>query len=374
MVSSQGDPHELHAPTTSFLDSNGGRKRKTLAGVAVDAENLDAVDAQVSVEGDTGETIEKKIKKVRRTEILKDVVIFATAATVDAIPQDELAETRARDAREAERRAVGEQSLGSFGFAIGTASKHSDGSGGTGGTAALVPFEPNASCSEEQLAVLKSVEAGLNVFFTGSAGVGKSFLLMEIKRLLDHKQRSYHVTAPTGIAALQVGGKTIHSWTGLQLAQEELGFLVEKILGGVYADTTPSKLPEWFECSFRTIELTKVFRQTDIEFVSVLERFRKGVCLPEDESLITNCGIGLGQMGGIRPTVLFPLKNSVATENRAEFNKLPGKPVVFRANDWSIGAFAELVRKDWVRTLKDIPAPDELRLKVNTQVMLVGVA
>lgn len=54
--------------------------------------------------------------------------------------------------------------------------------------------------------------SGRNVFLTGGAGSGKSFLLKkfikEFKEL--HGNNSVAVTAPTGIAALNVGGITLH--------------------------------------------------------------------------------------------------------------------------------------------------------------------
>lgn len=81
-------------------------------------------------------------------------------------------------------------------------------------------WEPDERCSDEQLAVLEQVRSGGNVFFTGSAGVGKSFLLQEITRLLEYLERPYQVTATTGIAALQISGITVHSWAGVGLAKD----------------------------------------------------------------------------------------------------------------------------------------------------------
>ena len=49
-----------------------------------------------------------------------------------------------------------------------------------------------------------------NFFVTGSAGTGKSFLLKKIHKNLSSKNTA--ILAPTGIAALNVGGQTIHSF------------------------------------------------------------------------------------------------------------------------------------------------------------------
>ncbi len=47
------------------------------------------------------------------------------------------------------------------------------------------------------------------------SGVGKSFLLSELIALLDSLGKRYSITAPTGIAALNVDGMTVHSWYAL---------------------------------------------------------------------------------------------------------------------------------------------------------------
>ena len=60
----------------------------------------------------------------------------------------------------------------------------------------------------EQEAALKLMMSGVNVFLTGEAGTGKSTLVREFIRRCG---RECIVLAPTGIAALNAGGTTIHS-------------------------------------------------------------------------------------------------------------------------------------------------------------------
>ena len=48
-------------------------------------------------------------------------------------------------------------------------------------------------------------------FITGSAGTGKSFVLSSIERTLTLRQIRFLKLAPTGIAAVNIGGQTIHS-------------------------------------------------------------------------------------------------------------------------------------------------------------------
>lgn len=60
----------------------------------------------------------------------------------------------------------------------------------------------------EQEAALGLMMSGANMFLTGEAGTGKSTLVREFLRRCD---RECVVLAPTGIAALNAGGTTIHS-------------------------------------------------------------------------------------------------------------------------------------------------------------------
>lgn len=76
-----------------------------------------------------------------------------------------------------------------------------------------------------------AVRASKNVFFTGSAGVGKSFLLQELVRMLEHDRRETAVCAPTGIAAVNVDGKTFHSWAKVGLGNGSVHDLYNRVMG-----------------------------------------------------------------------------------------------------------------------------------------------
>lgn len=72
--------------------------------------------------------------------------------------------------------------------------------------------------SEEQKQVLDKVKAGHSVFFSGSAGTGKSLLLREIiKWCRNVGTRNLAVTASTGIAARSLDGSSLHAWAGIRL-------------------------------------------------------------------------------------------------------------------------------------------------------------
>ena len=72
--------------------------------------------------------------------------------------------------------------------------------------------EPNL-CAE-QLALVELIMNGHNVFYTGSAGCGKSTVLKHFIPLLRRERKKVDVLAPTGKAALEVNGRTIHSYAG----------------------------------------------------------------------------------------------------------------------------------------------------------------
>jgi hypothetical protein len=65
---------------------------------------------------------------------------------------------------------------------------------------------------EKALSILKS---GKNVFLTGSAGTGKTYVLNQYIEYLKERKVAVAITASTGIAATHMNGMTIHSWAGI---------------------------------------------------------------------------------------------------------------------------------------------------------------
>jgi len=68
-----------------------------------------------------------------------------------------------------------------------------------------------------------------NVFITGAAGTGKSHVLKYIIQELQKRQSKYGVCAPTGVAAINVGGSTLHSFFGIGLGTGSLPSLIKKV-------------------------------------------------------------------------------------------------------------------------------------------------
>ncbi|KAF8640863.1 hypothetical protein AX17_000511 [Amanita inopinata Kibby_2008] len=86
--------------------------------------------------------------------------------------------------------------------------------------------------SPEQDFILRRVKGGKSVFFTGSAGTGKSVLLRTIIQHFGGRPSArLGITASTGIAAVNIGGCTLHSWAGIGLGQETAENLAGKFFG-----------------------------------------------------------------------------------------------------------------------------------------------
>ena len=71
----------------------------------------------------------------------------------------------------------------------------------------------------EQEIALKKLKSKKNIFITGSAGSGKTYVLNKYIKYLKKKGTKVAITASTGIAATHIGGVTIHSWSGLGITQ-----------------------------------------------------------------------------------------------------------------------------------------------------------
>ena len=73
--------------------------------------------------------------------------------------------------------------------------------------------EPQITLSPEQEEALQLMLSGKNVFLTGEAGTGKSTIL---RRFREECPRECVFLAPTGIAAINIGGATLHSFFQLK--------------------------------------------------------------------------------------------------------------------------------------------------------------
>lgn len=68
-----------------------------------------------------------------------------------------------------------------------------------------------------QETALDILKTGRNVYLTGCAGSGKTYVLSKYLEYLSQQQIPVGVTASTGIASTHLSGMTIHAWSGIGL-------------------------------------------------------------------------------------------------------------------------------------------------------------
>eukprot|EP00873_Tetraselmis_striata_P007290 jgi/Tetstr1/427554/TSEL_017680.t1 len=295
--------------------------------------------------------------------------------------------------------------------------------------AAVVPA-PEGEPNEEQAAVLQlAVAKRHNIFLSGPAGTGKSFLLKHIQAGLAATLSAdrMHLTAPTGIAAVNIGGSTIHSFAGIGLGRGKPEVIISKVLqnsktvrrwreaevlildevsmvsadmfdlldrvgkaarrsdapfGGVqlilcgdFFQLGPVQHRAGREFAFESdawptavhhhVVLSRVMRQKgDTALIDVLNEVRWGALSAASLTALGSCHRPLPNNNGILPTRLYCTNKDVDKENATELDRLPGETLLYRAEAAGGGPAADMLERS-------CPAPAELRLKRGAQVVLL---
>ena len=111
--------------------------------------------------------------------------------------------------------------------------------------------------------VLTLLLNGENVFLTGYAGTGKSYILNKLKEKLKKKLT---ITSTTGIAAVNVKGQTLHSWAGVGLCKNPVYKTIEKI------KTRPSVMKQILGCKILAIDEISMLNIETFEYVDEVFR------------------------------------------------------------------------------------------------------
>ena len=272
--------------------------------------------------------------------------------------------------------------------------------------------------STKQKDAAAMVFAGQNVFVTGSGGVGKSELLRHIVTDIYPKAQ---VIAPTGVAAVNVDGRTMHSFFGWGIDEmtnkqkllralnskkfmnvihtlpcliiDEVSMVdaatlnsIDYVLRGVLKSGEPFgglqmvlfgdflQLPfiekpgdapkyhafdsrAWRDAAFRIFELTQIFRQSDVEFITHLQAVRRGrvtaetikffsrfIRRPESTDLVTE---------------IHTHRYMVDRRNAYALEQLPGTERTYMSEDYNKKAMSGCL------------APAELTIKPGARVMML---
>lgn len=267
-----------------------------------------------------------------------------------------------------------------------------------------------------------------NLFLTGKAGSGKTTFLKEVKT---KSEKKLVVLAPTGVAAVNAGGMTIHSFfqfgigpyvkgvsepvSSHKISVQKMALIrsldliiidevsmvradlmdhisdelkrirkdgrpfggvqmlligdlyqlppitvgdEESLLNGVYRTTHFFGSRAFVESEFKFIEFQEVFRQSDPEFIGVLNRIREGVQTREDIDYLNSRYLPDYKPGPEEHFVTLVTHNAMADRiNNEKLCELPGTPTVFEA----------AVTRDFPKD--SFPVPERLELKIGEQVI-----
>lgn len=269
--------------------------------------------------------------------------------------------------------------------------------------------------SESQKKAIEKISKLCNVLITGPAGTGKTTLIDEIKKCI-----SADITAMTGIAALKIGGSTLHSWSGMGLANgnaddiwkklsrrgrdnitrctsliideismcnddlmDKFDFVAKKVkdndkpfggiqmilLGDFYQLPPVSGKPVLSSkalqsANFHLVRLTEIFRQKEPYLINILGKIRIGNIDESVKEYLELLKRPLNIEDGILPTKLYCRKTLAVDSNFEELKKLPSDEVVYKAQDF--GDQTNLQKLN-----ESCQAQSILTLKKGAQVMMI---
>ena len=272
-----------------------------------------------------------------------------------------------------------------------------------------------------------------SLFLTGKAGTGKSTFLRYVAQ---HTKKKHVILAPTGIAAINAGGSTLHSffrlpffpllpndsrysyrhiketlkYTGAQrklireveliiideisMVRADIIDFIDKVLriytrnpepfggkqlllvGDIYQlepvlkDEDRQLLQPFYPSSYFfnakvwqqmpivSIELRKVYRQTDSDFIAILDRIRNNTATERDLQALNSRVMLIPRNGGMSIT-LATRRDIVDYTNEQHLAELEGQPTTFTG----------VIKGDFPET--SLPTPMELQLKPGAQVIFI---
>jgi ATP-dependent DNA helicase PIF1 len=116
----------------------------------------------------------------------------------------------------------------------------------------------------KQKEAICAYQNGKNIFITGCAGTGKSYVLKEIIQYIKHDRKTYAITASTGCAAVLINGQTIHSYLGIGICN----YTIEKVISNLKKNRT--KYVQLQQLQVLIIDEISMIDDTSFEYISKL--------------------------------------------------------------------------------------------------------
>jgi ATP-dependent DNA helicase PIF1 len=278
----------------------------------------------------------------------------------------------------------------------------------------------------QQTDALDLLKMGKNIFLTGAAGAGKTYLLNKYINYLRYNNVGVAVTASTGIAATHLQGSTIHSWSGIGVKDnlvakdfenllkdkrikrnykktkvliiDEISMLhayqldmvdsiarhilnSEKTFGGIQLVLCGDffQLPPvgpgiqeklfafeslaWKSGDINVCYLQEQHRQVNDPLVDVLNEIRSGTA-GESTKIPLRTRYKKEPQGPTKATKLYSRNMNVDTINERELENIQGKEKIFTMEAEGISALVAGMKKSCL-------APEQLKLKIGAEVMFV---
>lgn len=127
------------------------------------------------------------------------------------------------------------------------------------------------SYSIKQQTFVDAVLSGQNIFLTGKAGTGKTFVVKDIMKILTKSGKKVVAAAPTGIASNNIGGQTIHSLFGIR----------------------PFGILDYESCNFLKGEKRRLLSAIDVIFIDEVSMLRPDILDAMNWTLLKNGCDGL---------------------------------------------------------------------------------
>ncbi|MBU4482222.1 AAA family ATPase, partial [Candidatus Parcubacteria bacterium] len=277
-----------------------------------------------------------------------------------------------------------------------------------------------------QTQALDILKMGKNVFLTGSAGSGKTFVLNKYIDYLKKHKVGVGVTAATGIAATHLGGTTIHSWSGIgikdKLSDHDIKSLLKKaylkkhflnsdvliideismlharqldlinnlcqafrksiqpfgglqvILSGDFFQLPPiardnqpvcwvTQSEIWQNMNLNVCYLTEQYRQEDSDFLNILNEIRNGKVGDYSRQLLLS-RINKTLNFKLEPTKLYTHNIDVDAINGQELNKIKGEAFSYKMQSHGRPVLCEVLKKSCL-------SPEKLIIKIGAKVMFI---